>query len=184
MQREDVRWKPHPRCSKPHALWSAPDKDATEAEVTAFVAAFVRLLKPTVVVETGTYQGHTTAAIAAALSDNGVGRVVTFETDTTRALAAQDALARWFDTVTVVNTAITARSCPQGVEFAFLDSCMACRAADIQVVWPKLVPGGMVLIHDASPLRPPGQVRPPGRYAMLDVATPRGLTVFQKPWKP
>ena len=155
--REDVKWNPHPRCAKPHALWSAPDKDATEVEVTQFIGAFVRLLKPTVVVETGTYRGHTTAAIAAALSDNGVGRVVTYETDTTRALAARESLARWFDAVTVTNAALTEGNCPRSVELAFLDSCMVCRASDVEVVWPRLVPGGVVLIHDASPLRPPGR---------------------------
>lgn len=183
MQPEDVQWKPHKRCDKPHALWSAIDKQATEVEVTAFIAALTRLLKPSVVVETGTYQGHTTAAIAAALQDNGVGRIVTFETDTSRAIAAQETLARWFDITTVNNAALTRINCPRLVELAFLDSGMRSREDDMTAVWPNLIPGGIVLIHDASPDRPPGQVRPPGRFAMLDIATPRGLTVFQKPWE-
>lgn len=179
---EDVKWFPHPQCRKPHALWSAPDKDATEYEVTAFVAALVRLLKPNVVIETGTYEGHTTTAIAEALAVNGVGRVVTYELDLQRSLDAYQALKWHVDagTVSIRNEALT--DCPRGVELAFLDSGMRSRQADMDAVWPRLAPGGIVVVHDASPDRPPGKVRPPGPHQVFDIATPRGLLVFQKPW--
>jgi hypothetical protein len=38
------------------------------------------------------------------------------------------------------------------------------------------------MVHDAAPDRPPGRVRPDGPYVMVEVATPRGLNMFQKPW--
>lgn len=181
---EDVRWHAHPRCGKPHGLWSAPDKDATEVEVTNFIAALVRLTKPSVVVETGTYTGRTTAAIASAMQMNGVGVVATFEVDPERAVAAYDALRELVDAgvVRITAAAITSDSCPHSVEVAFLDSGMRTRGEDMAVVWPRLTPGGIVLVHDASPERPPGRVTPPGPHQMFDIATPRGLTVFQKPW--
>lgn len=181
---EDVQWLPHPRCVKPHALWSAPDKDATEVEVTHFVAALVRLLKPSVVVETGTYQGHTTSAIAEALAANTTGRVWTFETNQARALAAYEALRDHVDAGRVVihNTRAVPDMLPQGIELAFLDSGMRDRDEDMRNVWPRLVQGGIALVHDASPDRPPGKVRPPGPHAVFDFATPRGLLAFQKPW--
>lgn len=179
--REDVKWKPHPRCHRPHALWSAPDKDATEHEVTAFVAALVRLTKPLLVVETGTYEGHTTVAIAEALDENqDDGRVVSFEVDVDRALRVAEGLRDWAR-VTIVAAPITREHVPAPVDLAFLDSGMRSRDDDMRVVWPLLRPGGIVLVHDASPDRPPGLVRPPGPHAFLEVATPRGLNVFQKP---
>lgn len=183
--REDVRWLPHPRCSKPHSLWSAPDKDATELEVTAFIAALVRLTKPNLVVETGTYQGHTTAAIADALEANGDdGWVLTYETDQARAeeahtlLEAHAAVGR----VSIYNCTIQAFAPPAAVDLAFLDSSMGGRQAEMDFIWSRITPGGLVLVHDASPLRPPGKVRPPGKHQVLDIATPRGLLVFQRPW--
>lgn len=181
---EDVRWKPHPRCDRPHALWSAPDKDATEVEVTAFIAALVRLVKPRVVVETGTYKGHTTSAIAEALAANTIGRVWTFETDQERSVTAYLALREHVDAgrVTIHNTKATSDMLPARIDLAFLDSGMCDRQADMDAVWPRVTQGGLVLVHDASPDRPPGKVRPPDRYAMFDFATPRGLYAFQKPW--
>lgn len=181
---EDVRWKPHPRCDRPHALWSAPDKDATETEVTAFIAALVRLTKPRVVVETGTYQGHTTSAIAEAIAANTVGQVWSFETDQERAIAAYTSLRDHVDAGRVVlhNTKAVPEMLPKRIDVAFLDSAMTTREDDMQAVWPRVVPGGFVLVHDASPDRPPGKVRPPDRHAMFDFATPRGLYAFQKPW--
>lgn len=179
---EDVQWKPHPRCVAPHRLWSAPDKQATEHEVTAFLAALIRLLKPMLVLETGTYEAHTTIAIAEALTLNQRGRAVTFETDAARATQATQRLAPYRDLVTLLPHAMTANDLPGPVDIAFLDSGMRDRDADMRIVWPALSPGGIVLVHDASPDRPPGQVRPPARFAMFDFATPRGLTAFQKPW--
>lgn len=177
---EDVRWNPHPHCSLPHDLWSSPDKQATEHEVTEFLAALTRLLKPNVVIETGTYEAHTTRAIARALKRNGRGRILTFETDPDRAKRAEKTLAN--QPATVHAHELRDADLTEPVDLAFLDSGMRDRETDIRIVWPKLAPGGFVLIHDASPTRPPGQVRPPGRYAMFDFPTPRGLNAFQKPW--
>lgn len=181
---ERVTWKPHPRCSKPHELWSAPDDDATEHEVTAFMAALTRLLKPDVVVETGTYHGHTTAAIANALEQNTTGAIWSYETDRPRALAAALALREHIDAgrVNLINAAVTTETCPRPIDLAFLDSGMRTRQDDLTAIWPHLSPGAIVAIHDASPLRPPGMVVPPGDAQRFDIATPRGLLLLQRPW--
>lgn len=179
---ENVTWRPHPRCRKPHYLWSAPDDHATEHEVTAFIAALVRLLKPTVVIETGTYYGHTAAAIATALAENGVGALWTYELDRDRAAAATLHLAEHVAAgrVTVTPAALTTEACPAGVEVAFLDSGMRTRQDDLIALWPRLAAGGIIAIHDASPLRPPGMVTLPGPHQTLDFATPRGLALHQR----
>lgn len=55
------------------------DDMAVEAEVAELLFAFVRVLKPLVVVESGTGKGYASKAIAQALADNGVGVLHTFE---------------------------------------------------------------------------------------------------------
>lgn len=183
MQPEDVHWFPHPKCQRPHKMWSAKDKQATEYEVVDFIVALIGLTKPRVLVETGTYEGKTTEAMADAilgLNRDAEAHVYTYEMDAERAGAAAAVLP---ECVTVFASALQRESCPKGIDFAFLDSGMRTRQADMDIVWPNVRPGGIVLVHDASPDRPPGRVRPRQQnYSMFDIATPRGLLVFQKSW--
>lgn len=183
---DPIRWKPDDRRGHPHHLWSEIDKDATELEVTELIAALVRTIKPRRVIETGTYHAHTTRAIAEAMRQNGVGDLLrTFDTDAERATAAAATFGRT-DTgqvkVEVVLGALSTDLMPDGVELAFLDSCMRCRHEELQIAWPRLTPGALVIIHDAAPTRPPSAATPPGAHHRLDLATPRGLIILQKPW--
>jgi len=179
---ENVTWRAHPHCPRPHACWSAPDDQGAEHEVTRFVASLVRLTKPESVIETGTHLGVTTAAIAAALRRNGFGHATSFEIDAARAANAERALAHYASVLTIVPSECVSGNLPSVIDFAFLDSSMGARAREMRLVWPRLSPGGLVLVHDASPQRPPGRVRPPEPFAFFEFATPRGLNAFQKPW--
>ena len=181
--RENVTWRPHPHCRKPHSLWGAPSEQGSEQEVTNLIAQLVHLTKPDTVIETGTYLGATAGAIAQALISNTVGHLVTYENDAITALAAKHNLKWYEDVVEVIAEAVTMENLPVSIDFAFLDSCMECREEEMQLVWPRITLGGLVLIHDAAPERPPGRVRPPSPYGMLEFATPRGLNAFQKPWE-
>lgn len=171
MRPESVQWKPNPLCGKPHDLWTAPDTEATETEVTAFVAALVSVIKAALVVETGTYQGHTTRAIAAALPPQGV--LHTFD----------------LNPVEINHVSVRAHTCRlqdgpdlQDVELAFLDSSLEAREGELDWLMPRLTPGAFVIIHDAAPNRPPGAIAPVG-WARFQFGTPRGLIVLQKPWE-
>ena len=55
------------------------DDMAVEAEVAEFLYALVRVLKPDVVVESGTGRGLAAFALASALAENGAGHLTTFE---------------------------------------------------------------------------------------------------------
>ena len=182
---ENVSWRPHPYCRRPHHFWRAPDEQAAEQEVVGFLLALARLTKPQVVVETGTYRGRTTVALATAVTRNGAGSVVTYEADVGAVAIARARLARWIaaGAVTLVSAAVSSGNLPASIDLAFLESSMTCRDAEMRLVWPRVTRGGLVVVHDAAPERPPGRVRPPGRHAMFDIATPRGLTIFQKPWR-
>lgn len=57
--------------------WTAPDEMASEYEVGDLLFGLVRMAKPRLVVETGTYQADTSRRIGHALIANGIGRLVT-----------------------------------------------------------------------------------------------------------
>lgn len=77
---ESTWTKPHANCPDP-SRWTAPDIMATESEVSEGIGGLVRMIQPSYVVETGTYYGHTAAAIVRALTANGHGFLVTLESD-------------------------------------------------------------------------------------------------------
>ena len=67
-----------PECPEP-ARWCAPDGIACEEAVSVFLGALVPLVKPDVVLETGTYLGHTAKTIGQALKAEGRGELVSLE---------------------------------------------------------------------------------------------------------
>ena len=80
METEERFTRPTFFCPRPD-YWHSPDSEATELEISKLVGSLVRAIQPEYVVETGTYHGHTTFEIGAALAQNGHGRVVSIESD-------------------------------------------------------------------------------------------------------
>ena len=56
--------------------WEVHDGTASEIEMTDFLYGLVRMLKPKLIVETGTYRGHTAMFMAEACLENSFGKVV------------------------------------------------------------------------------------------------------------
>ena len=110
---------PREECPHPE-WWRAYDTDSSEVEVSEFVAAMVRLLKPSVVVETGSCYGRTTEAIGKALLLNGRGHCFSLEIDPARVVEAQGRCAGL--PVDVIQTESLRYMPPYPVDFAFLDS--------------------------------------------------------------
>src|SRR2546423_7804097 len=138
---------PTPECPTPDK-WRCYNDMATEVEVLQFIHAVVRMLKPKVVIETGTYLAHGTSHIAAALAENGFGHVFSAEPDIGRCNEAQARIKSvGLDTwTTIINTIgenlITDQ--PNLVDFAFLDSNFDTRVAEMVLLVPKLSPNGVV----------------------------------------
>jgi hypothetical protein len=57
--------------------WEVYDGTASEVEMGDLLYGLVRMLKPDLVVETGTYKGNSTQRMAKAVEKNGLGRIVT-----------------------------------------------------------------------------------------------------------
>lgn len=164
-------------CPRPE-LWHAWDDEATELEVTELVAAFVRATQPEYVLETGTYDGQTTRAIAEALERNGHGRLVSIEQD--------EKLARIVGThLNGLPVQVIAGNVddyvPDGIiDFAFIDAGPD-RIAQLERLLPSFAQNAVVIIHDTAPHHVVwGHVQPliaAGKLTGLNFKTPRGFAV-------
>jgi len=162
-------------------LWSAPDAMSSECEVTDFLYALVRLLKPKVVLETGCFLGVTSVAIGRALETNGYGRLVTCDLDgdlvaEVNQLAASLRLP--IESVHASSTEVIGSLV--SVDLAFVDSGYD-RAAEVTSLIPKMSRFGIIALHDTAP----HQWQVDDAYfesqglRCLYMNTPRGLTLFQ-----
>jgi hypothetical protein len=173
---EAVFTQPRAECPYPE-MWSARDTDSSEQEVTDFVHALVRLLKPEFVVETGSCYGFTTEAIGRALQANEHGRAVSLELDPVRARTAAgrcDGLP-----VKVLNHDSLDYTPPGPVTLAFLDSEFQLRVAEWMLYRPEFA-----VFHDSGdhyPLRHQIEGLVEGGYvSAVFMPTPRGICLTQR----
>lgn len=84
----------HPHVTAERAeLFLSHDGGSTEIEYLALLAGFIRATKPMAVLETGSWNGHGTIALAEAVKANGFGRVITIEQDAGKLEASAKAVS-------------------------------------------------------------------------------------------
>lgn len=159
-----------------YGLLTADDEMASEHEVYDLLYALVRLLKPRVIIETGTYKGGAAKAMARAAKENEIGGVFTCDIDREKILALDGIsldlpvcayIAEGVDFVTWFK---------DGVDFAFIDSS-GDRVAEIRAL--NLSPSAVVVLHDSNrPQYQPAWTAHPWR-SIWHIATEQGLTIFQ-----
>lgn len=127
--------------------WAYDGTKATEREVADFLAALIRLSKPAVVVETGTYTGTTTRRLAEALKANDYGHLYTIENDPalTKHYAEME-----LDRTTFVNGDSLAYVAEMDeIDFAFVDcGDPKHRLEVLEAVGWNMTEGGFVALHD------------------------------------
>ena len=114
--------------------------------------AVCRALRPRCVFETGTYWGYSTAYLAAAVRENGGGKVHTFDLypragrHIPRVLRPHVVLHRGKPALEAMPAVL--REAPPSVFFQ--DSCHDYEGilGELKMVAPCLIPGGIVLLHD------------------------------------
>ena len=148
-----------PRGKSPQ-LWSMFDGYTAEVEVLDFLYAFVRMIKPARVLETGTWFGRSAMAIASALRDNGFGHLLTIEQSNEVAEVAlkniqQENLAEFISLR--VGNSLGIEVGQESYDFAFFDSDVSVRAAEFQKFYDRLQPGAIVVFP--KPLRSTKKVR-------------------------
>jgi len=175
-----------PECPHPE-LWKMYDSMSAEVEVLDFLRQLVITLKPNLVVETGTFMGVSTLAIAEGLKQNGFGRVITVEFDPKVYAKAKEridasGLATWID---ARNQSSLDLKVEGAIGLLFSDSDIHVREREVRHFLPQISPTGLILIHDASSLQKVVReaalrLETEGLISVVLVPTPRGLVVAQK----
>jgi len=175
-----------PECPHPE-LWKMYDSMSAEAEVLDFLKQLVITIKPNLVVETGTFMGVSTLAIAQGLKQNGFGRVITVEFDPKVFAKAKEridasGLAAWID---ARNQSSLDLKVDGSIDLLFSDSDINIREREVRHLLPAISPYGLILIHDASShqkvVREAAlRLEAEGLISVVLVPTPRGLVVAQK----
>lgn len=175
----------------------------TEVEVSEFIYSFVRMLKPDMVLETGTHIGVSSTYIAQALEDNNRGTIATFEIipqhfNSAAALFNEQGLSHRIQSFLMDAQQFDASGI--NIDFLFLDSEPQLRFDEFLKFYPNVRPGGFILIHDLHPSLGHSDQTHHGMYdwpygdfrtklgpfmknhdiQTMSFPTPRGLTLFQK----
>lgn len=176
---ESAYTPPREHCPNPER-WHAPDITATEVEVSQLVGMMAFALRPDVVVETGTYLGHTAQEIGFSLG--GDARLYTVELDQDHARAAEERCVALPVTV-VVGDSLEYHP-PGLVDLFWLDSETDIRHLEIRHFLPWMHSRTVIGVHDTGPQHPvrgfleplvaEGIVEPP-----LWLPTPRGVAFMR-----
>jgi predicted O-methyltransferase YrrM len=178
--------RPTPECPHPER-WSMYDSMTAEVEVLEFLRTLVTTVKPSLVVETGTFMGVSTLWIAEALRLNGFGRIVSCEFDPKVFEVAQAKIeaSEFRDLIDLRNESSLEMKVDGTIDLFFSDSDMPIREQEVRRYLPQISPFGIILMHDASSHLK--QVRDAalklerdGLISVVLLPTPRGLVVAQK----
>lgn len=177
---------PTPECPFPER-WQMLDAQSAEVEVLDFLKSFVETVKPDVIVETGTFIGHSAMKMAEGMKANGFGKIITIEYDPlVFAKAKQNidssGLADWIE---YRNASSLDTDIDESIDILYSDSDINIRESEIRRFLPQIKPRGLVLVHDASSsvnvvrnavLR----LEQEGLLSVVLLSTPRGMVIAQK----
>jgi hypothetical protein len=175
---------PLPVNGKPARLWSMFDGFTAESEVLDFLLTLTRLIKPSEVLETGTWLGLMSCAIGRGLVNNGFGHLTTLEINPEAHRAALENMAS-DDLTNVIDARLISSmefipDCQY--DMAIFDSELALREAEFRRFRPYLNEGAIVVFHDTAPhhrvvadgLR---TLIGEGAIVGIDLPTPRGIFI-------
>lgn len=133
------------------------DSGSTEFEFLNLLHAFTMTIKPDLVLETGTFTGMGTVAIAHALSWNGFGRLLTVDLEDcaeAKAVVQRYALAHLVEFIQSDSKEFCATYSGNPFDMAFIDSGDG-RLIESNALCQrsKLTKGAPVFVHDTSPFR-------------------------------
>jgi predicted O-methyltransferase YrrM len=142
--------EPEPEVTPGASHYAMFNTGGVEVEVGEFLYAFVKMIKPRRILETGTHLGISAMYMAQALKENGAGTLTTLEI-----FPHHIARARRLWGQTGTDGVIEARHQrsldyePEGeLDMLFLDSEPGLRFDELVRFYGRLRPGGFILIHD------------------------------------
>lgn len=140
-------------------LFSSFSKDSSEIEILNFLNAAVQIFKPALVLETGSYMGFSTIAIASALKANGFGKLTSLEIKKEFAEKTNEKLSTLglslFAEVILSSSLefIKALSSEIKYEFIYFDSEISIRKEEFKNLYKNGNLTNIVVFHDTSRLR-------------------------------
>jgi predicted O-methyltransferase YrrM len=175
-----------PECPHPER-WHMYDSMTAEAEVLEFLRTLVTTLKPTLIVETGSFLGVSTIWLAEGLRANGFGKIISCEFDPVvyeKAKARIEASGLQ-EFIELRNESSLAMQVPGTIDLFFSDSDVDIRAAEVKRFLPQIRPTGLILMHDASSHMKTVReaafaLEAEGLVSCIFLPTPRGLVLAQK----
>jgi predicted O-methyltransferase YrrM len=177
---------PTPECPHPER-WHMLDAQSAELEVLDFLKSLILLLKPDLIVETGTFIGHSALVMAQALETNGRGRLVTIEYDAVVFEKAKENIAssNLRRRIEYRNGSSLEQTIDGPIDILYSDSDVNIREQEVRKFLPQIRPGGLVLIHDASShfkvVRAAAlRMEEEGLLSVVLLSSPRGLCLAQK----
>lgn len=180
---------------KDASLWRCEDLHGSEIEVSWFLYALVRLLKPQRVVETGTYTGQSTWPLLKGVLDNRYGDLFACDVDPDMVAAAKErikksAAFKYADDEILAHGTIEVRSGISLLEsfgapldLVFIDSGTNLdRELELTAAAKKISRYGVIALHDTAQARYPNLEKIQTAFDLREfyMNTPRGLTLLQK----
>lgn len=175
-----------PECPFPEK-WQMVDAQSAELEVLDLLKSIVLAVKPELIVETGTFIGHSAIKMAEGLSANGSGKIVTVEYDPAIYAKAREnieasGLGEWIECRNASSLEINIDG---PIDILYSDSETRIRENEVRRFLPLIRPRGLVLIHDASSqfkvVREAAlRLEQEGLLSVVLLSTPRGLVIAQK----
>lgn len=134
-------------CMNPQ-LFSMNSRVGSETEVNRFLKALTIMLKPNIIIETGTYEGNGTIAFAEGVMQNGFGRVISLECNTDLAEKTRRKLSDYPVEIVACNSL---EYIPVGkIDLLFLDSKRTLRREEFLRFRPFLHNKSVIIWHDSS----------------------------------
>jgi predicted O-methyltransferase YrrM len=175
-----------PECPFPER-WKMYDTMTAEVEVLEFLTCLVTTLKPSLIVETGSFAGMSTVALARGVAKNGFGKIISCEFDAKVFARAKErivgsGLAQWID---MRNESSLEMKVEGTIDLLFSDSDEKIREQEVRTFLPQMNPNGLILMHDAGShygivRKGALQMEQEGLISVVLVPTPRGLVIAQK----
>jgi predicted O-methyltransferase YrrM len=161
-------------------LWHRINIYTAEVETLEFLASLVNLLKPQLVVETGSYEGWSALYMARALRRNGRGKLVTLELNhdlwNKTVSKVGDLFDEWVQPVCGSSLEFTPTA---PIDLLFIDSAIEIRMQEIDHFKPWLHKDSLVVVHDTRNSDLGELLAKRGDLVVLDLPTPRGVAILK-----
>jgi len=140
------------------ALFHAVDSNSTELEILSWLYATIRAFKPNQILETGSWNGIGTLALAHACKMNNFGKVTTLEMSSQQCDLVSQKLEELglqdFVDIQNKNSLIYLKESDKRFDMCFFDSEMSIKTEELQVLLDKGLAPQMAVFHDTSSNKP------------------------------